>query len=264
MVVYQIQLSGQPVQWGLSYDIMTGNAIKEYVMDLLISKRSWLTAPVLFCVCSAVLLAVWAALSPDALIPLFDQNGASPVELMTLPLFALIIPVAWLCPTVSGGTRRQCLWALLGVMAIVRETDLHKILFSNIWPEVASGFRGTVFKMRFLTSGTVPLMPKLFVLVFFVLFFAAVLIPLVRYFIPLVKGIFRLEPVAWTVGVFGGCGVMVQVFDRLPANLRHAGVSVSESVLSLMKAFEEGGEMMMALFALMALVQSHLAFGREH
>ena len=82
-------------------------------MDFLISKRSWLTAPVLFCVCSAVLLAVWAALSPDVLIPLFDQNGASPVELMTLPLFALIIPVAWLCPTVSGGTRRQCLWASL-------------------------------------------------------------------------------------------------------------------------------------------------------
>ena len=237
-------------------------------MDLLISKRSWLTAPVLFCVCAAVLLAVSAVMSPDVLIPLFDQNGASPVELMTLPLFALIVPLAFLCPTVSGGTRRQCLWAsvwsLLGAMAIVRETDLHKLAFAQIWPDVAAGFKGTVFKMRFLTSGSVPLMPKLFVLLFFTLFFAAVLIPLVRYFIPLVKGIFRLEPVAWTVGVFGGCGVMVQIFDRLPANLRHAGVSVSESVLSLMKAFEEGGEMMMALFALMALVQSHLAFGREH
>ena len=87
-----------------------------------------------------------------------------------------IVPLVWLCPPQSGPTRRQCawslLWSLLSVVAIVRETDLHKIAFAQIWPDIASSFSGTVFKMRFLKAGDIPLMPKLFVLVFFIVFFA--------------------------------------------------------------------------------------------
>ena len=33
------------------------------------------------------------------------------------------------------------------------------------------------------------------------------------------------------------------------------------AVLSLFPAFEEGGEMMMALFALLAILQAHLLYG---
>ena len=93
------------------------------MMDVLTSKRSWLVAPVAAILMYAVLLAVWAAIEPSALVPLFDNDGASPVELMTLPLFALTVPLAWLCPPCAGPARRQCawsaLWSLLGVMAIV-------------------------------------------------------------------------------------------------------------------------------------------------
>lgn len=235
-------------------------------MNLATSKKSWLTAPVAALLSLAALLAIWAALEPATLVPLFDNDGASPVELMTLPLFALVVPLVWLCPPCGGTTRRQCLWAslwsLLGVMAIVRETDVHKALFAKIWPEVAANFQGTVFKMKFLKASGIPFMPKLFVAVFFVLFFVAVLVPLVRYAVPLVKGFFRLEPVAWTMAVFGGVSVTVLVVDRLPANLRHAGVAMSDSALALLKALEEGGEMVMALMALLAILQAHLIFGR--
>ena len=235
-------------------------------MNLTTSKHSWLTAPVVALVALFAFIAVWAALEPATLVPLFDNDGASPVELMTLPLFALVVPLVWLCPPCGGSTKRQCLWAslwsLLGVMAIVRETDAHKVLFANIWPDVAAGFRGTVFKMRFLKAADIPFMPKLFVAVFFVLFFVAVIIPLVRYAVPLVKGFFRLEPVAWTMAVFGGAAVTVMVVDRLPANLRHAGVDLSDGVRALLTVFEEGGEMVMALMALLAILQAHLIFGR--
>lgn len=234
-------------------------------MNLLAARKSWLVAPVIVVIASLVLLVVWAAMDPQTLIVNFDNNGQSPVELMTLPLFALIIPLVWLCPPQAGTTRRQCrwaaLWSFLGVMAIVRETDIHKMLFANIWPEIANTFTGTVYKMRFLKADGIPFLPKLFVLVFFIVFFAAVAIPLIRYFIPLVKGFFRLEPVAWTMAFFGGVSTMVLTVDRLPANLRHANIAVSDSVLALMKAFEEGGEMLMALLALLAIVQSHLIFG---
>ena len=240
-------------------------------MNLLTSRKSWMLAPAIAVICAALLVVVWAVLEPSELIPLFDNDGHSPVELMTLPLFALIIPMVWLCCPAGGSLKRQigwsATWSLLGVMAIVRETDLHKMLFAHIWPDVV--FKGTVFKMKFLTRAPdIPLMPKLFVLIVFILFFASVMIPLIRYALPLIRGFFRLEPVAWTMATFGAVSVVVLTVDRLPANLRKAGVCVdlldrdTGTLTSLLKAFEEGGEMVMALLALLAILQAYLIFNR--
>ena len=160
-------------------------------MNLFTSKKSWLTAPVLALLGLSLILLLWSVTDPCVYVEWFDTEKApfSPVEWMTLPLFGLIVPLVWLCPPQSGPTRRQCawslLWSLLSVVAIVRETDLHKIAFAQIWPDIASSFSGTVFKMRFLKAGDIPLMPKLFVLVFFIVFFVVAAIPLIRYFIPL-------------------------------------------------------------------------------
>ena len=213
------------------------------------------------------LVVLWSLIEPNTLIALFDNDGHSPVELMTLPLFALIAPLVWLCPPAGGSTKRQCLWAsiwsLLAAMAIIRQTDLHKLLFANIWPDIASTFHGTVYKMRFLKDGAYPMAPKLFVLGFFGLFFAAVAIPLVRYIIPLAKGFFKRQTVAWTMATFGAVSVAVIIIDRVPAKLRKAGIDVSDSMIALMKVFEEGGEMLMALLALLAILQSHMLFARR-
>ena len=166
-------------------------------MNLITSKKSWLTAPVVALAGFALILLLWSVTDPCVYIEWFDTEKAlfSPVEWMTLPLFGLIVPLVWLCPPQSGTTRRKCAWAFLwtalAVMAVVRETDLHKILFAQIWPDIASTFPGTVYKMRFLKAGNIPLVPKLFVLVFFIVFFVAAAIPLIRYFIPLMKGFFN-------------------------------------------------------------------------
>lgn len=237
-------------------------------MNLLTSRKSWLLAPLVFILCVVALLVVWMALEPKACIAFVDNEGCSPFELMTLPLFALIIPMAWLTCPVGGSLRRQCGWSalysLLGFMALVREQDWHKTLFADIWPEVASTFKGTVYKMRFLTASDVPLAPKLFVLVFFILFFVAVGIPLLRYFIPLMRGFFRFEPVAWTMAFFGGASVLVAFFDRLPSNLRHTAWAIGEgsTAQALFKILEEGNEMIMALLGLLAILQAHLIFNR--
>ena len=243
-------------------------------MNLLTSKKSWLTAPVLALLGFVLILLLWGMTDPRVFITWFDLNGAglSPVEWMTLPLFGLIIPLVWLCPPQSGSTRRQCawsaLWSVLGIVAIIRETDLHKMLFANIWPEIASTFSGTVFKMRFLKAGDIPLAPKLFVLAFFIVFFAVAVIPLLKYFIPLVKGFFKFEPVAWSAATFGVVSVFVLTIDRLPANLRDWGVvnlkePGHEAGLALCKGLEEGAEMIMASLALLALLQAYLFFARE-
>ena len=234
-------------------------------MNLLTSRMSWLVAPIATFVGLAALIAVWGSLDPADAVRLFDCDGASPVELMTLPLFALVVPLAWLCPPCGGSVRRQCawssVWSLLGVMAIVRETDVHKTLFAKIWPDVAANFQGTVYKMRFLKADGVPFMPKLFVFLFFAAFFVAVALPLVRYIVPLFRGFFRLDPVAWTMSCFGLVSVMVLVVDRLPSKLRHLEIDVPESLRALMTVAEEGGEMIMALLALLAMLQAYSLFG---
>lgn len=237
-------------------------------MDLLTSRKSWLLAPAVFALCVGALVTIWASLDPAACMAFVDSDGCSPFELMTLPLFALIVPMAWLTCPVGGPLRRQCGWSsvysLLGVMALVREQDWHKALFAKIWPEIANTFPGTVFKMRFLKADQVPFVPKLFVLLFFVAFFTAVLLPLIRYFIPLAKGFFKREVVSWTMVCFGGAGVMTLFFDRLPANLRDMDVAVSDSTRALFAVLEEGSEMMLAIFGLLAILQAHLIFVRRN
>lgn len=240
-------------------------------MNLLCSKKSWLTAPIFALVGFVLILLLWGVTDPRVFVEWFDSSTApfSPVEWMTLPLFGLIVPLVWLCPPQSGATRRQCawsfLWSVLGIIAIVRETDIHKIAFAQIWPDVAANFSGTVFKMKFLKADGISLMPKLFVLVFFIVFFAAAIIPLLRYIVPLAKGFFKFEPVAWAAATFGVVSVFVLTIDRLPANLRDWGVvnlkaPGHEAGLALCKGLEEGAEMIMATLALLALLQSYLLF----
>lgn len=243
-------------------------------MNLITSRKSWLTAPVLAFVGLAILLFLWRVTDPCVFIEWFDTKKAlfSPVEWMTLPLFGLIVPLVWLCPPQSGTTRRQCIWAFLwsslAVMAIVRETDIHKMVFAQIWPDIANTFSGTVYKMRFLKADGIPFLPKLFVFTFFAVFFVVVAIPLLRYFISLVKGFFRFEPVAWSAAAFGVVSVFVLMIDRLPANLRAWGIvnlkeAGHEAGLALCKGLEEGSEMIMALLALLTILQSYLIFGRN-
>ena len=245
-------------------------------MNLLCSKKSWLTAPVFALLGLSLILLLWGVTDPRVYVEWFDSSTApfSPVEWMTLPLFGLIVPLVWLCPPQSGATRRQCawafLWSVLAVMAIVRETDIHKILFANIWPDIANTFSGTVYKMRFLKADGIPFLPKLFVFVFFAVFFVTVAIPLIRYFIPLMRGFLKFEPVAWSAATFGAVSAFVLMIDRLPANLRDWGIvnlkkPGHEAGLALCKGLEEGAEMIMASLALLVLLQSYLIFvrGRE-
>lgn len=243
-------------------------------MNVLVSKKSWMLAPATFVVGIAALVTCWAVMEPADLIANFDADGHSPFELMTLPLFAAIAPLAWLCCPVAGSARRRAFWcftfSFLAFMALVRELDWHKAWVAMLWPDVVASFRGTAFKMRFLTSSTVPFAPKAFVALFFAAFFAATIGPLAYFGRRLVKGIFRLHPVAWTMAVFGATGVMVQTFDRLPSMLRNAEVlspallnKSSGTLAALFTALEEGSEMLLAIFALLAILQAHAIYSPD-
>jgi hypothetical protein len=241
-------------------------------MNLLVSKKSWVLAPVMYLLALGLLAITWSVMDPASLRGAFDADGRSFFETLTIPFYALIVPAVWLCCPFSGSAKRKMLLcagvSCVAVMAIVKQLDIHLSVLQSIYPDVVANFKGTPFKMRFLTRGGIPFGAKLVVVSYFVLFFGVFAAMLAYYFPKLVKGFFRLHPVAWSMAFFGISGVTVQVCDRLPAWYRHAkGIAKSEilgsSFQSFCTAFEEGGEMMIAAFALVAILQAHAIYSRD-
>ena len=243
-------------------------------MNILVSKKSWMLAPAVFVAGYGFLVGVWAVMDPATLRANFDADGHSMVELMTLPLFAAIAPLSWLCCPVGGSARRKAFWcfvfSFLAFMALTRELDWHKQWFAMIWPEIVDSFPGTVYKMKFLKCGAIPLVPKLFVAAIFAVFFAATVGPLLYFIRRLLKGLWKLHPVSWTMAAFGASSVGVLVFDRLPSFIRDKELldpalmdKKCGSVAALFTALEEGGEMMMAIFALIAILQAHAIYSPD-
>lgn len=237
-------------------------------MNLLASRKSWLLSPVIFAFSVLALLGVWSVMEPEALCAAFDHDGRSFVEVLTLPFYAFIVPTVWLACPFGGSVRRKVLLCLavscVAVMAVCKELDLHIAFLSSAYPDVVANFRGTPFKMRFLTRGGIPFGAKLMVISYFVLFFGVFAALFAAYAVKFVKGVFKFHPVAWSIGCLGASGVLVQLCDRIPAWYRHtigAGQQLPIVAKSCFTALEEGGEMMLAAFALIAILQAHELYG---
>ena len=251
--------------------------------------KGWLTGPAVFAAGVLALLLTWAALDPATLIKNFDADGFSPFEIATLPFYAAIIPfVWWKCPFDGSRARRTLLCSavtLVVVMALLKQTDLHCAALHALYPGFVdeggsllpglvkpngSPLTGTPFKMRVLTNGGVPLGMKAAILFYFVAFFGVFAAGFAYLFKTWIVGVFRLEPCAWSFGCFGASGVLVQIADRLPAWLHHAtgekmatADGAATSARSLCTALEEGGEMLIAIFAILTVVQAHRALARR-
>jgi len=241
-------------------------------MNLLVSRRSYLLAPAIFLIGAALLFATWVAMEPADLRAAFDADGHSFFEIATLPFYALIVPAVWLCCPFTGSARRKALLcaavSCVATLAVCKELDLHLAAITALYPDVVAHFKGTPFKMRFLTASGVPFGAKLVSLSYFVFFFGVFAALLIYYSVRLVKGFFKLHPVAWSVCFFGGSGVLVAVMDRLPAWYRHTHGLGKEEVInnyfgSFCTCFEEGSEMMIAIFALLAILQAHAIYTRQ-
>ena len=251
------------------------------------NSKAYLTGPALFVLGILALLATWFVMEPTALHNAFDKDGYSTFELATIPFYAVIVPLVWWkCPFTGSRARRTLFCAAVScvaLMAVVKELDLHLLAMHKLFPQVvdATGntvglvrpdgrvLSGTPFKMRFLTNAGAPFGAKAFVLAYFTLFFGVFGVTL-TYFAPaLIIGFFKKVAPAWTMCCFGTAGVMVQLCDRLPAWVRHLRHLPKpkdgeiDSVSSLFTALEEGGEMLIAIFAILAIIQAHELYNRN-
>ena len=249
--------------------------------------KSYLTGPVVFVLGILALLVTWLAMEPAALHHAFDQDGYSPFELATVPFYAVLIPLVWWkCPFTGSRTRRTILClavSCVAFMAVVKELDLHVMAMHSLFPEVVKpdgsvyglvkpsgeALTGTPFKMRFLTNAGAPLGAKAIAVAYFALFFGVFGVTLAYFAKDLIVGFFKKVPPAWSMCCFGTAGVMVQLCDRMPAWVRHIrhlpkpkGDEI-DSISSLFTALEEGGEMLIAIFAILAILQAYALYGKS-
>ena len=250
--------------------------------------KAWLTGPVLFAAMLAALVATWAVMDPSALVEAFDQGGYSAFELATIPFYLAIVPFVWWMRPFAGSPRRRAVLCamvtVVALMAVVKELDLHNLALHALYPDFVgetgsllpglfkpngSPLTGTPFKMRVLTNAAVPLGMKAAIVFYFAAFFGTFAAGFAYLGARWLKGVFALEPASWAWGCFGGSGVLVQIADRLPAWLGHAhgldkhaegGASAASSLCTCM---EEGGELMIAVFALLTIWFGHRAVRKE-
>ena len=234
----------------------------ETSLPFLKSKASWLAAPLFWLAGVAVLLLVWAVATPGWIQLHFNNNGASPVEVATVGFFFFQIGFLWLVPPMRPGRLRP-LWladfSLLSFFAICRELDWHKLL---VMPSRLPGAtHGTPFKLRFLLNANNPLSDRIMVALCFVLVFSLCLGTLFYFFRRLVKGLFKFHPVCWSIGFLGGTAILIQFFDRANSVLRKGfGIHLSESQYALATIMEEGQELFLPIFVVLAVLQAHFIY----
>lgn len=234
-------------------------------MNLLKSKYAWLAAPGLWVAGVILLTVIWACTTPEWVQAYFNNDGTSPVESATIGFFWLQILFFWLMPPMRK-SRQRAFWladfSLLSFFAICRQLDWHKLLISaDIAP---GGTTGTPFKMRFLTNPNNPLADRLIVLACFIVvlgLFGATLLYFMR---RLIVGLFKLHPVCWSMAFFGGSLILIQFADRMPAVLRKKhGVEMSDNLRALSTALEEGQELLLPLFVILAVMQAYFIYNNE-
>ncbi len=233
-------------------------------MLFLQTKFSWLAAPLLWLAGAIVLSAVWATHTPEWINAHFNNNGASPVEAATIGFFFLQIAFFWLLPPVRPGRHRN-FWladfSLITLFAISRELDWHKLLITT--SNLPGATHGTPFKLKYLLNADNPLADRLIVAACFGLALALCGGTLLYFLRRLLRGLAKLHPVCWSVAFLGGAALLSQLFDRLPAELRHScGIHLSPSQHALTTVFEEGQELLLPLFIILAVVQAHLIYAR--
>lgn len=231
-------------------------------MCFLKSKYSWLTAPLLWVAWVTVITLVWATHSPDWISVHFDHDNSSPVETATVCFLWFQIGLMWLVPPMPPSWKRT-FWladfSLISVIAVCRKLDLHKSLIAP--SHVLGATTGTPFKLKFLTNSNNPLMDRLVVAACFVAAIALCGGTLAYYWRRLLKGLFRMHPVCWSIAFMGGTAILCQIADRLPATLRHSfSIQLSPRLFSLASVMEEGQEPLLALFAILAILQAHFIY----
>ena len=180
-----------------------------------------------------------------------DQSGAP--DALTYLFYGMAFSVLMCFYKDYVNTPRQgTYWGLifLWLVTLLREMGAQHWLAIN---------DTTALKINYFKNPLVPFYGKL-ISAFVILSIVSVIVYLFyKNLKKMVKGFFKFNPMYWTIATFGGWGAITQIADRLNSNLaKYTGERLSEPALFFVTIIEEGGESLLPLLFIIALVQFHL------
>ncbi|MCM5681635.1 hypothetical protein M8A51_19080 [Schlegelella sp. S2-27] len=191
---------------------------------------------------AAAALVLWAALPPPQVMALMSEDG--PVEIASATLYFVTAVALWF---VRGRSMPAALAVALSVVLCAfgaRELDLHKA-----WTGVST------LKVSFYL-GAAPLQQKLAALAVIGPAAYAMVYLLLRYGLPVLRGLRQRDPVAVTVIVFWATLVLSKLIDRSQnVLLEDFGIQFSPALSALRSAWEEGLELCAGVLIWVGLLQ---------
>lgn len=154
--------------------------------------------------------------------------------------------------------KRLLFWALLFLLvaAVFREAGIQHMLTDT---------DTTAFKIRFFTNPNNPLYEKIRALAILLVVAVVSLYVIVRTALPLLKGLFKGRALSWTIAGLCATTIVSKCADRAHGNyFKWTGTHVSEQVMPYLTLAEEGLEMFIPLWAVLACWQHHYLIQKRH
>ena len=210
-----------------------------------------LFAPVATVLAVGLCIALSWILHPGNPTFFFDEDGEN--EFITYAGYGIGLIVALGYARDYLKTDRQASYfalLFLWLSALLREAGIQHWLTDH---------DTTAIKLRFFTNPNNPLSEKIVAAALVVVVLGTAVWLLCRYMPGLFRGFFALNPLAWTVAIFGGVGIVSQFADRFPSNhFKATGVRLDDTVIYWFKAVEESGEATLPLLFALGFIQYHL------
>ena len=146
---------------------------------------------------------------------------------------------------------RKLFWALLFLLiaAVLREAGIQHMLTQT---------DSTAFKIRFFTNPNNPLWEKIRALSILIVVFIVAGYVIIRTALPLLKGLFKGQAISWTIAGLCATTIVSKCVDRAHGNYyKWTGTHVSEQLMPYLTLVEEGMEMFIPLWAILACLQHH-------
>ena len=210
----------------------------------------WWTAPIILCLMYGLIAILGACWTPEQVY--YYTADWNLIDIVTLTGYGLAISLFFTFETdFKTQEERNAFWGLLFLVlvCVLRE------LGAQHWLTTTDT---TAFKGKFFLNPHNPLSEKIRAGLILLSILGFIGYFLTKYFIPLIKGIFKRGPLAWTIGTLGGSFVLAKFFDRLPGHYRKAmGMKLNLETMSVFSLAEEMGEILIPLLIMLALGQYH-------
>ena len=146
--------------------------------------------------------------------------------------------------------RAWLIFCFFALAAFLREAGIqHWLTFSD----------STAFKLRFFTNPDNPVSEKIIAGLCLLCVGGLFVYTMFLYLIPAFKGFFKKMPGSWTIITLLSTGAVSKIIDRLPSNLKKAGIILDRdgTIFGVFQICEETLEMMLPVLAIIALMQFH-------